>query len=440
MNILSLFDGISVARVALERANIKVDKYFSSEIDKYAIQVSTKNWPDIIQLGDVKNITKDLLSSYQGVVDIDLLIGGSPCQDLSIAKRNREGLSGSRSGLFYEYVRILNEIKPKYFILENVNSMPKEAKEQITKELFGIAPIMINAALVSAQNRKRLFWVGKKEGDKYIKVDVLLPEDKNIFLKDILEKEVDEKYFISKKLISGFYNKKGKWGGRFSPIEDTNIKCPTLTARYFKLSSTDPYIKTIKIGQIGKGGQGDRIYSIEGKSVNLSANGGGRGAKTGLYHIPHGYIKEKITEEEKYPTLYGQTPSSKHLILIAPNGKQIENEEGVHCFKEVRTEKGKKERKEFRLLTGKDSTKRGKEDKKYIPQKTGKANCITTSLGMEGTISDDYDIRKLTPIETERLQSLDDNYTKGISNSQRYKCCGNAFNAEVVKHILSFIK
>jgi DNA-cytosine methyltransferase len=139
MNILSLFDGISVARVALDRANIKVDKYFSSEIDKFAIKIAQKNYPDTIQLGDVKNITKDSMSSYQGVVDIDLLIGGSPCQDLSIAKRNREGLGGSRSGLFYEYVRILNEIKPKYFILENVNSMSKEAKEEITRQLFNLS-------------------------------------------------------------------------------------------------------------------------------------------------------------------------------------------------------------------------------------------------------------------------------------------------------------
>ena len=132
MKVLSLFDGISCARVALERAGVKVEKYYASEIDKYAIQISQKNYPDIIQMGDIKGV-----SSYSNTnalcdpfdmnnpewIKIDLLIGGSPCQDLSIAKANRKGLDGERSGLFYEYVRILNEVKPKYFILENVASI-----------------------------------------------------------------------------------------------------------------------------------------------------------------------------------------------------------------------------------------------------------------------------------------------------------------------------
>ena len=118
--------------------------------------------------------------------DIDLMVGGSPCQDLSIAKKDRKGLDGERSSLFWEYVRILREVKPKYFILENVASMPKEAKETITREL-GVEPIMINAALVSAQNRKRLFWTNIP--------NVTLPDDKGILLRDILEPKVDEKYF-----------------------------------------------------------------------------------------------------------------------------------------------------------------------------------------------------------------------------------------------------
>ncbi len=189
MKILSLFDGISCARVALERAGIKVNAYYASEIDKYAVQISRKNYPNQHQIGSVC----DLFTEKQRVAimpDIDLLIGGSPCQDLSIAKKNRKGLDGERSGLFWEYVRILNEVKPKYFILENVASMPKEAKEIITKTL-GVEPIMINAALVSAQNRKRLFWTNIP--------NVIQPEDKGILLKDILEKaeDVPEKYWYN---------------------------------------------------------------------------------------------------------------------------------------------------------------------------------------------------------------------------------------------------
>lgn len=130
MNILSLFDGISCARVAAERAGFSIDTYYASEIDKYAISIAQKNHPDTIQLGSVTDITKEQVGK------IDLLIGGSPCQDLSIAKRDRKGLAGERSGLFWEYVRILKEVQPTYFILENVASMPKEAKEQITETLF----------------------------------------------------------------------------------------------------------------------------------------------------------------------------------------------------------------------------------------------------------------------------------------------------------------
>ena len=203
MKILSLFDGISCARVALEKAEIHVEEYYSSEIDKYAIQISEKNYPDIIQLGSVEKVgayarTNALCNPYDmnnpEWIRIDLLIGGSPCQDLSIAKRNRKGLDGDRSGLFWEYVRILNEVKPKYFILENVNSMPKDAKDLISRTL-GVEPIMINAALVSAQQRKRLFWVGaySQLDDKYYTVAVPQPDDKKIMLKDILIDGIEEK-------------------------------------------------------------------------------------------------------------------------------------------------------------------------------------------------------------------------------------------------------
>lgn len=145
INVLSLFDGISVAQQALHNLNIN-NTYYSSEIDKYAIGVTQKNFPNTIMLGDVKNI--NISSSPH----ISLLIGGSPCQDISIAKQNREGLSGSRSCLFYNYVDILRQTKPDIFVFENVNSMSKEVRDEITKNLFGIDPVMIDAALVSAQS------------------------------------------------------------------------------------------------------------------------------------------------------------------------------------------------------------------------------------------------------------------------------------------------
>lgn len=350
MNVLSLFDGISIARVALERAGIKVDNYYASEIDKYAIEVSKKKYPDIIQVGSVVDL------KGEDFKDIDLIIGGSPCQDLSIANKNRKGLDGSRSSLFYEYVKILNEVKPKFFILENVNSMPKEAKQIITDTLFGIEPIMINAALVSAQNRKRLFWVGKLVGDTYEQVKIELPEDKGILLRDILEYDVDEKYYVKNERKNTLISNR--------PQDINKPKGNTLL-----VGGTNP---TIRIGSFNSGGQGDRIYSEEGKSVALSANGDGRGAKTGLYVIP---------------------------VALRNRG----------------------------------------EGKKPEYNETEKANSMTT-VQTDSMVQQNMQIRKLTPIECERLQSLPDNYTDGISNSQRYKALGNGFNCAVIEHIIKNLK
>jgi site-specific DNA-cytosine methylase len=260
MKILSLFDGISCGLVALKRNQIPAE-YYASEIDKYAIKVSQKNHPEIVHLGSVVDL--------KPIPNLDLLIGGSPCQDLSIAKKGRKGLEGERSGLFWEYVRIWKESNPKWFILENVNSMSKESKSKIT-EIMGVEPIMIDASLVSAQSRKRLFWTN-------IPVQGL-PKDRNILLKDILQDaEVDERM-----------TSKGK--------------AYTLTATYNKA-------------------------------------------------VVENSIKRK----------------QRTMVKI------------------------------------------------------------------------EEQFRKLTPIECERLQGLPDNYTEGISNTQRYKCLGNAFNVDVICFILSFI-
>lgn len=255
MKILSLFDGISIAQQAFKELGFEVE-YYASEIDKQAISITQKNHPNTEQLGDVKEIdtSNGYLHYGKGKLaetDIYFLIGGSPCQDLSIAKKNREGLSGKRSGLFWDYARILKDLKPKYFVLENVASMPKEARDTITEALWGIEPIMIDASLFSAQQRKRLFWIGKLSDKRHIghwgdvdykEVDILQPEDKKIYLKDILE--------------SG---------------ESVKEKAYYLTAH-----------------------QKDFINDF------ISANGGGRGAKTGLYLITGG---AKRTRDGKGKTL-----------------------------------------------------------------------------------------------------------------------------------------
>lgn len=264
MNVLSLFDGMSCGRIALERAGIPVTNYFASEIDKYAIQVSQKNYPDIKHIGDVKNIScineswndKNFVINY----DINLLIGGTPCQDL---RPGRDGLKGSKSKLFYEYLRILNEIKAinpnVLFFLENTSQASKEDRAIITS-LLGVDYMEINSALVSAQNRKRLYWTNIP--------NISQPSDLGINLPEILESEVDIKYLVSEKAIerglrkmysmprfdaikSGCLNRKNN-SGQMSIDSGTNFisvekKSLTLLTTYkYNAGLDDYYIKRRK--------------------------------------------------------------------------------------------------------------------------------------------------------------------------------------------------
>ena len=184
MNVLSLFDGMSCGQIALNRLGIKVDKYYASEIDKYAIQITQKNYPDTIQVGDITKLNPNDFK------DIDLIMAGSPCQGFSFAGKQL-AFDDPRSALFFEFIRLLKAIKPKYFLLENVR-MKKEYLEVITEQvsqcypnegndLFNtrIEPILINSALVSAQNRVRYYWTNIPKMKQ--------PNDRNIILKDILE-------------------------------------------------------------------------------------------------------------------------------------------------------------------------------------------------------------------------------------------------------------
>ena len=179
MNVLSLFDGMSCGQIALDQLGIKVDNYFASEIDKHAIKVTQHNYPNTIQIGDVTKV------KWEDLPKIDLLIGGSPCQGFSFAGKQLN-FEDERSKLFFEFVRLLKETKPKYFLLENVK-MKKEYQEVIT-EYLGVEPILINSALVSAQNRERLYWTNIP--------NVVEPAKIDIKLKDILQTDVSERYNI----------------------------------------------------------------------------------------------------------------------------------------------------------------------------------------------------------------------------------------------------
>ena len=295
---------MSCGQIALNKAEIPYSKYYASEIDKYAIQITQKNYPETVQLGDVSKINIDSLPK------IDLLIGGSPCQGFSAAGK-KLNFEDPRSKLFWEYVRIKEELNPKWFLLENV--MMKKEWIDIISSALKVQSIMINSSDFSAQNRKRLYWTN---------IQVRKWGKKEIYLKDILES-----------------------------VTSDRLKSYCIDAQYYKGITLQSYItkhrrtqifETVRLGEIDKGGQGQRIYSVNGKSISLSTQSGGQGAKTGLYQID------------------------------LPDGQ--------------------------------------------------------------------YYIRKLTPIECERLQTVPDNYTEGVSNTQRYKMLGNGWTVDVIAHILSGMK
>jgi len=223
MNVLSLFDGISAGRVALERAGVVVDNYYASEIDKYAIQVSKKNYPDIKQLGDI-SIWRGWDIDWSS---IDMVIGGSPCQGFSIAGRQLN-FEDPRSKLFFDFVDICDHVadmNPNMkFLLENVK-MKQEFQDVINKYM-GVEPIVINSSLLSAQNRVRLYWTNIP--------NVSQPEDKGIVLSDILEDTVDDKYYLTAEAIdymSRLRNGKQRWEYHKNPIDG---KAACLTANMYK--------------------------------------------------------------------------------------------------------------------------------------------------------------------------------------------------------------
>jgi len=305
MNVLSLFDGLSCGMIALERAGIEVNNYYSSEIDKYAIKVSEKNYPNIIRLGDITQW-------HSWDIDwpsIDLILAGSPCQGFSFAGKQL-AFDDPRSRLFFTFVDILNHVKSKNpktkFLLENVR-MKKEFREVITN-FVGVEPVEINSALVSAQNRKRLYWtnIGKIEQ----------PEDKKTMLSDIID---------------------------FGFVDREKSYC--LDANYFKGTNLVQYLTKCR------------------RQVVFNYSSSGRG-------------------------------------------------------------NGKVEHRFYESLKGKAHTM----------TKTG-----YTRRAFTGVI-DDMVIRKLTPIECERLQTIPDNYTDAVSNTQRYKMLGNGWNVDTIVHILKGLK
>ena len=258
LNVLSLFDGMSCGRLALEQAGIPVKNYFASEIDKYAIEVAKTNYPDTVHLGDVQGVSEFWTDNK--FPQIDLLLGGSPCQGFSFAGKQLN-FDDPRSKLFFQFVKLLRQLKPKYFLLENVK-MAKKSQDIIT-EYLGVEPIEINSNLVSAQNRKRLYWTNIPF-DKNI-------EDQKIVLQDILEDGLSDERMTSNgkaHCLTARYQGAVYWNSiernqRTMVLIDNPTTSPTGMKRIGMATDINGH-------DILK-----RVYSVEGKSPTLNAHGGG---------------------------------------------------------------------------------------------------------------------------------------------------------------------
>lgn len=316
INVLSLFDGMSCGQIALDKLGIKVNNYFASEIDKYAMQVTKHNYPNTKHIGDVTKVKGADLPK------IDLLIGGSPCQGFSFAGKQLN-FDDPRSKLFFEFVRLLEETKPKYFLLENV--LMKKEYEQIITDHLGVEPIFINSALVSAQNRKRLYWTNIPNIEQ--------PNDKEILLQDIVED-----------------------GGVLKE------KSQTILSTLYKENAKSMVTRN-KQGLLVLCGAMRGRYVVDGKRQD------GKMKTAGL-------TKQRIEVRYDGKTNALTTVQKDNNVVYEPDGRPYYEIDGIR-------------------------------------------------------------FRKLTPTECERLQTVPDNYTDCVSNTQRYRMLGNGWTVDVIAHIFN---
>ena len=447
LRVLSLFDGMSCGQLALQRLGIEVSTYYASEIDKYAIEVCQANFPETIQVGDVCNLKgKDFKN-------IDIIFAGSPCQGFSRAGKGL-AFDDPRSALFFEFIRLLKEVKPKYFLLENVR-MKQEFQDIITEQvsacypdfeggdLFGsqIKPILINSALLSAQNRERLYWTNIPGVEQ--------PEDKGIVLKDILEENTDEKYKLSDAKVDRVLN--SPRGKGFFYNEDSE-KIGTLIAGYHKEPTDASYIET-KPKQVGIATDVNgydclkRVYSPEGKSPTLTSCGGGNTEPkvvSGAWRARSKKDGKRVAWKETKPQQMlelRKDQKSNSIGLVQKDSvvvKDLIEEERIVVDKEKRqlliaeaTKKGYTVIEDgdcFDISYPNSKTRRGR-NMKY------KCNALTT-VNQNYMRFENLSWRKLTPLECERLQTVPDNYTNHVSNTRRYTMLGNGWTIDVIAHIL----
>ena len=423
---------MSCGQIALKQLGIKVDTYYSSEIDKYAMQITQKNFPDTIQVGDICNLDpKDFM-------DVDLIQAGSPCQGFSFAGKQL-AFDDPRSSLFFEFIRLLKAIKPKYFLLENVR-MKKEFLEVITeqvsscytaddvapgfKDMFGnvkFEPHFINASLVSAQSRQRYYWTNIP--------GVKQPEDRGIVLRDILETEPESITKMSDKFVK-------RNGDKNCMIDQDKEKAHNLSAEeYVKNGRQGNYLACDEEGKpayksVKKTERNRRhLRQLDEKSLCMTATMYKGAGNNGMTLVPNkpkklgniypsgGQNGNVYSEKGKSPTLSaGQGDKGS---LVVKGGRVV----------------GRAYDKDGKRMDRFGDSVAGKTKQTLEVREDDKTNAITT-VGKDSVVAhEDLTWRKLTPLECERLQTVPDNYTDHVSNTQRYKMLGNGWTVEVIKHI-----
>ena len=403
MRVLSLFDWMACWYEALQRAWIPIDVYYASEIDKYAIQIAKKNHPDIIEIWDITQV------KWEDYKDIDIIIGGSPCQWFSMAWKMLN-FDDPRSKLFFEFVRLVKEIQPKYFLLENVK-MKKEFQDVISSYMW-VEPIEIDSALVSAQRRKRLYWTNIPW--------ITQPKDKGIMLKDILESNAPDKYNLTERGMKMLMRNFGsKWQAlNFDPSvlfkitypsvceqqEWLDRKCPTLTASMWTGGGNVPCVVVPK--------EWEKLIDVVDWEVRVKQA-----------------TKQWYIAAEEWDWISLSYPSSTtrrwRVVKWKSNTLTACGQDSWVCEPSIQTPCGTQigNSKNFWNSFG---------SQKAYTLRASNPNGVIESIQPPR-------IRKLTPIECERLQTMPDNYTESVSDTQRYKMLGNWWTCDVISHIFSFL-
>ena len=428
MKVLSLYDGMACGMLAMQKAGFEVDRYVAYEIDKYAVQTSSHNFPMIEHRGDV------FLADFTEFLGFDAVIGGSPCTYWSIAQKNNRETEASGMGweLFCQYVRAVHEVKPRFFVYENNKSMSQAIRASID-EAFGFEAICINSAQVSAQNRQRLYWVGVRNADgTYSKAAIDQPDDRGILLRHILESSVTEPGYEFASIGVGYRNRREDDGCLYRRFETSGKE----KANALTTVQTDSMVaEPVRLGDIGSTAQAHRVYSCDGKSVTINAGGGGQGGKTGLYLVP--YDVEELSEE-----YYHGNGDGNILGKIVCKNTSNNNGQPAQGTRVYKTD-GKSicldaDSRKY-VITGTDATGwcRGSNGK-TVPVYEVRNGFITIKerLYPIKLLDGFYIIRKLTVRECMRLQTVPEWYEFPVSNAQAYKMLGNGWTVDVIAHIL----